>query len=36
MVQDILVYCILGIAIVYIVKRFFFKRKNDHDCDSCG
>lgn len=36
--QEILVYIALAAALVYLVKRFFFKkRKNKTGCDSdCG
>ena len=39
--QDILVYIALGVAIAFLVKKFFFKSKKnkggncDPDCGSC-
>ncbi len=35
--QEILVYIALGIAIGFLVKKFFFKAKNKSNCNSdCG
>jgi len=38
MVQEILAYITLGIAVVYLVRRFFFKKKKtDKNCgDDCN
>jgi hypothetical protein len=37
--QDYLVYIALGLAIAFLVKKYFFKsKKNDHrdpGCDGC-
>lgn len=33
MIQEILSYLILGIAVVFLVKKFFFKKKKtDNNC----
>ncbi|PCH49447.1 MAG: FeoB-associated Cys-rich membrane protein [Flavobacteriaceae bacterium] len=35
--QEYLVYIVLGIAIVFLVKKYFFKKKKKGKCDSdCG
>lgn len=35
--QEILVYIILGVAIVFLAKKFFFKTKSKKNCDTdCG
>jgi len=35
--QDILVYIALGLAIGFLVKKYFFKTKNSNKCDTnCG
>ncbi|MDG2280392.1 MAG: FeoB-associated Cys-rich membrane protein [Flavicella sp.] len=35
--QEILVYVFLGLAMVFLLKKFIFKGKNNTDCDSdCG
>ncbi len=35
--QEILVYIALGIAIGFLVKKYFFKTKKKGNCDSdCG
>jgi hypothetical protein len=38
MIQEILVYLTLAIAVVFLVKKFFFKKKKtDKNCgDDCG
>jgi len=32
--QDILVYIALGLAIGFLVKKFFFKSKNKNNCNT--
>ncbi len=35
--QDILVYIALGLAIAFLVKKYFFKSKNKGNCHTnCG
>lgn len=35
--QEIAIYIILGIAIVFLVKKFFYKSKSKNGCDTdCG
>ncbi|UMB59312.1 FeoB-associated Cys-rich membrane protein [Lutibacter sp. A80] len=35
--QDILVYIALGLAIAFLVKKYFFKSKKKGGCDTnCG
>ncbi len=35
--QDILVYIALGLAIGFLVKKYFFKSKKKGDCNTnCG
>jgi len=38
MIQDILTYITLGIAVVFLARKFFFKKKNsDKNCgDDCN
>lgn len=38
MVQEILAYAILALAVAFLVRKFFFKRKKGKDCGSgdCG
>ena len=38
MYQEIIAFVILGIAIAFLIKKFFFKnKKSDKDCGSgCG
>jgi len=38
MIQEILVYLTLTIAVVFLVRKFFFKKKKtDKNCgDDCG
>ena len=38
MVQEILAYVTLGIAVVFLFRKFFFKRKkSDKNCgEDCG
>nr|WP_143000959.1 FeoB-associated Cys-rich membrane protein [Flavobacterium saliperosum] len=36
--QEIVVYLLLGIAVAFLVKKFFGKKKKDNDCGdgNCG
>ena len=36
--QEIIVYIILGFAIAFLVRKFFWKKKSDENCgnDDCG
>ncbi len=34
MIQEILTYIVLGIAVGYLVKKFFFKPKVKKGCDT--
>jgi len=35
--QDILAYITLGIAVGYLIKKYFFKSKSNGSCDTdCG
>jgi large-conductance mechanosensitive channel len=40
MIQEIVAFIVLGIAVLFLVKKFFFKKKkkSDKDCGSndCG
>lgn len=38
MIQEILMYVALGIAVVFLIKKFFFKKKkSDKNCgENCG
>lgn len=38
MFQEILAYAVLGIAVLYLIRKFFFKKKSDKNCggDDCG
>ena len=37
MYQEIIALVILGIAILFLIKKFFFKnKKSDKDCGGCG
>jgi len=38
MTQEIIVYVLLGIAVGFLIKKFFFKSKKKKDCgsDGCG
>jgi hypothetical protein len=38
MVQEILAYCILAVAIFFLVRKFFWKKKKDKNCGNgdCG
>jgi len=35
--QDYLVYIALGLAVAFLIKKYFFKSKKKGDCDpDCG
>ncbi len=35
--QEIITYIILGIAVLYLLRKFVFKPKNNKKCDTdCG
>jgi uncharacterized membrane protein YuzA (DUF378 family) len=36
MTQDIIVYSLVGVAVIYLVYRFRRKTKKDEKCDDCG
>ena len=36
MILDFLTYIILGIAVGYLIKKFFFKQKSDINCNKCN
>lgn len=38
MIQEIIAYVLLGIAVVFLAKKFFFKKKKSKNCgsDDCG
>jgi len=38
MVQEIIAYALLGIAIFFLVKKYFFKSKKNKNCGNgdCG
>jgi len=37
MFQEIIAYIILGAAVIFLIKKFFFKKKSDKDCGGdCG
>lgn len=38
MIQNIIALIILGFAVFYLIKKFFFKKKSDKNCgnDGCG
>jgi large-conductance mechanosensitive channel len=38
MLQEIIAFIILGFAVVFLVKKYFFKSKKKKDCgdDNCG
>jgi len=33
--QEIIVFTVVGLALIYLVVKFVFKRKT-HDCNKCG
>ncbi|WP_456460961.1 FeoB-associated Cys-rich membrane protein [Lutibacter sp.] len=32
--QEILVYIVLGVAVVFLIKKYFFKSKKKGKCDT--
>jgi len=38
MVQEIIAFIILGLAVFFLVRKFIFKKKKDKNCgnDDCG
>ena len=38
MTQEIIAYVVLGIAVAFLIKKIFFKKKKSKDCgsDDCG
>ncbi|WP_084127054.1 FeoB-associated Cys-rich membrane protein [Flavobacterium terrae] len=37
MIQQVIAFGLLIVAIAFLVKKFFFKKKNDKNCGSdCG
>lgn len=38
MIQNIIALIILGFAVFYLIRKFFFKKKSDKNCgnDGCG
>ncbi|MGX7667742.1 FeoB-associated Cys-rich membrane protein [Flavobacterium pedocola] len=34
--QEIIVYLLLGVALAFLWKKFFGKKKNDKDCGNGG
>ena len=38
MVQEILAYIVLGIAVAFLIRKFFLKKKKKNNCgpDDCG
>jgi hypothetical protein len=38
MIQEIIAFVALGIAIAFLIRKFFFKKKSDKNCggDDCG
>lgn len=38
MAQEIAAYVLLGIAVIFLVRKYFFKKKNQKNCgsDDCG
>ena len=35
-IQQIIAFSILGFAVFYLIKKFFFKKKSDKNCGSNG
>jgi hypothetical protein len=37
-IQQIIAFSLLGLALFYLIKKFFFKKKSDKNCGSgdCG
>ena len=38
MIQEIIAFVLLGIALFFLVKKYFWKKKSDKNCgsDDCG
>ncbi|WP_325261106.1 FeoB-associated Cys-rich membrane protein [Flavobacterium sp.] len=38
MIQEIIAFGILGIAVAFLIRKFFFKKKSKKDCGNgdCG
>jgi glycopeptide antibiotics resistance protein len=38
MIQEIIAFIVLGIALAFLIRKFFFKKKSDKNCggDDCG
>jgi hypothetical protein len=37
MIQEIIAYGILAVAVVFLARKFFFKKKKKNGCDTdCG
>ncbi|WP_299156063.1 FeoB-associated Cys-rich membrane protein [uncultured Tenacibaculum sp.] len=34
MMQEIITYIFVGLAVFFLVKKFFFKTKNDKNCNT--
>jgi len=38
MIQEIIAFAVLGIALAFLIRKFFFKKKSDKNCGNgdCG
>ncbi|WP_281322942.1 FeoB-associated Cys-rich membrane protein [Flavobacterium aestivum] len=38
MIQEIIAFIILGVALTFLIRKFFFKKKSNKNCGSgdCG
>ncbi|KFC61214.1 hypothetical protein FEM08_00530 [Flavobacterium gilvum] len=38
MIQEIIAFSILGIALAFLIRKYFFKKKSDKNCGNgdCG
>ena len=38
MIQEIIAYTVLAVAVFYLIRKFFFKKKSGKNCggDDCG
>jgi hypothetical protein len=38
MIQEIIAFIVLGAALAFLIRKFFFKKKSDKNCggDDCG
>jgi hypothetical protein len=38
MIQEIIAFIVLGIAFEFLIRKFFFKKKSDKNCENndCG